>query len=87
MLSVIKQKNIWIKEQCCARNFKLDGQLHRYIGQKLHAESVVVLQVTIERTVVVKSVSCNILQSSKPFWQSKVTDCRNDYWYKCSRTT
>ena len=75
MLPVIKEQNIWIKEQTCAKNFKLDGHLHRSGDQKLCAECIMVLKVTIERTVVVKSVSCSILESSKAFWLSTVKDC------------
>ena len=73
MLPVIKQKNKWIKEQYCASNFKLDGHLHRSGGLKLHAEGILYLQATIERTVasIGKSVNCYILKS---VWQSKIKD-------------
>ena len=54
---------------------KLDGQPHGAGGLQLGAEGIVVLQVTTERTGVVKSVPCYILDSLKPVWPGELRDC------------
>ena len=53
LLPHIKEKNIWLTEQCRQRNFKVDGQ-------PLGAEGVVSLQVTVEGTNVTARISCYI---------------------------
>ena len=73
LLPAIKEWNNWTKEQCQSRSLELDGQPRGAGGHLLGAEEA--LQVTIERTRVVQSVPCYILDSSKPIWQGELKDC------------
>ena len=54
---------------------ELDGQPRGAGVHELGAQGIVTLQVTVERTGVVQSVRCYILDSSKPIWQGELKDC------------
>lgn len=72
MLPRIKEKHGWFIEECHSHNRPLEQQLIGAAGEPLGADSMVVLNIQVEATRVLKEVLCFALDSNKPLWKGEL---------------